>query len=245
VPETDPAPALLGELSPLTAMGVALPPPSLLAQSVAPAPAAAVPNAPPGAAGLPLAEVEAAGEDARAGGEPSGSPEAELSQEEQSQVEQLETRDREVRQHEQAHLAAAGGYARGGASYEYETGPDGKRYAVGGEVSIDTSKVSGDPEATIRKAQIVYRAALAPAEPSSQDRSIASQAKRMEMAARQDLTKVQIEEGAGSTQEADASGQDRRDEATGQDLVATELPGSAASPATDGGDVGFLLDLLG
>lgn len=65
------------------------------------------------------------------------------------------------------------------------------------------------------------------------------------MAARQDLTKVQIEEGAGSTQEADASGQDRRDEATGQDLVATELPGSAASPATDGGDVGFLLDLLG
>lgn len=234
MPETDPAHALLGELSPLTAIGAALPPPSLLSQSVAPA--AAVLNAPPGAAG----------EDARAGGEPSGSPEAELSQEEQSQVEQLETRDREVRQHEQAHLAAAGGYARGGASYEYETGPDGKRYAVGGEVSIDTSKVSGDPEATIRKAQIVYRAALAPAEPSSQDRSIASQAKRMEMAARQDLTKVQIEEGAGSTKEADASGQDRRNgPATGQDLVATELPGSAASPATDGGDVGFLLDLLG
>ena len=244
MPETDPAHALLGELSPLTAIGAALPPPSLLAQSVAPA--AAVLNAPPGAAGLPFTEVEAAGEDARAGGEPSGSPEAELSQEEQSQVEQLETRDREVRQHEQAHLAAAGGYARGGASYEYETGPDGKRYAVGGEVSIDTSKVSGDPEATIRKAQIVYRAALAPAEPSSQDRSIASQAKRMEMAARQDLTKVQIEEGAGSTKEADASGQDRRNgPATGQDLVATELPGSAASPATDGGDVGFLLDLLG
>ena len=44
--------------------------------------------------------------------------------------------DREERQHEQAHLSAAGGHARGGPSYQYETGPDGKRYAVGGEVSI-------------------------------------------------------------------------------------------------------------
>ena len=31
-----------------------------------------------------------------------------------------------------AHLSAAGAYAHGGASYEYELGPDGKRYAVGG-----------------------------------------------------------------------------------------------------------------
>ena len=234
VPEPDPAYALLGELSPLTAIGATLPPPSRLGKSAVPAAAAL--NALPGAAGLPSSEVNATGEDAQAGAAPSGSPEAELSQEEQRQVEQLQTRDREVHQHEQAHLAAAGGYARGGASYEYETGPDGKRYAVGGEVSIDTSKVSGDPEATIRKAQIVHRAALAPAEPSSQDRSIASQAKRMEMAARQDLTRVQIEKAEGGTPDGDASGQARHNgPSTGQDPVA----------ATDGEDVGFLLDLLG
>lgn len=66
-------------------------------------------------------------------------------------------RDREVRAHEQAHMAAAGAYSRGG--------PDNRQYAVGGEVQIDTSAVSGDPEATIRKAQTVRRAANAPATP--------------------------------------------------------------------------------
>ena len=53
-------------------------------------------------------------------------------------------------------------------------------------MQIDTSKES-DPEVTIRKAQQIYRAALAPAEPSSQDRSVASQAKKMEMEARSEL----------------------------------------------------------
>ena len=74
---------------------------------------------------------------------------------ERRRLEALKRRDAEVKRHEQAHLAAAGGHAQGGASYHYVTGPDGKRYAVGGEVSIDVSEVSGDPEATIRKAQII------------------------------------------------------------------------------------------
>lgn len=95
---------------------------------------------------------------------------------ESRELEQLKQRDREVRAHELAHLAAAGQYAQGGAKFEYQRGPDGGRYAVGGEVSIDTSPVPGDPEATIRKLQAVQRAALAPAEPSGQDRSVASQA---------------------------------------------------------------------
>ncbi len=111
----------------------------------------------------------------------------ELTEEEQQKVQELKSRDREVRQHEQAHMAAAGGYARGGPSYEYTTGPDNRRYATGGEVSIDTSKVADDPAATIRKAQIIYRAAMAPAEPSSQDRSVASEAKQMESEARREL----------------------------------------------------------
>ena len=54
----------------------------------------------------------------------------ELSEDEQNKVAELKSRDQEVRTHEQAHAAAGGQYA-GSPSYEYEQGPDGKRYAVG------------------------------------------------------------------------------------------------------------------
>lgn len=101
-----------------------------------------------------------------------------LTEEERQIVSKLAQRDREVRAHENAHLAAAGGLARG-VSYSYETGPDGKRYAVGGEVSIDTSPVPGDPEATLQKARQIQAAANAPAEPSGQDRAVAAQAAAM------------------------------------------------------------------
>jgi len=110
-----------------------------------------------------------------------------LSKSEQRVVEKLKDRDREVRAHEQAHLAAAGPYATGGPSFEYQTGPDGQRYAVGGEVGIDTSPIPGDPEATIRKAQVVRAAALAPANPSAQDRAVAAAAAKMEVQAQQEL----------------------------------------------------------
>ena len=110
----------------------------------------------------------------------------ELSEEEKQQVQELKNRDKEVRAHEMAHVAAGGQYIANRASFDYQAGPDGKRYAVGGEVSIDTSKVSNDPEATIRKMQVVKRAALAPAKPSPQDRSVAAQATQKEMQARQE-----------------------------------------------------------
>lgn len=111
----------------------------------------------------------------------------ELTESERREIAALEKRDREVRAHEQAHLAAAGGYARGGAQFEYEIGPDGKRYAVGGEVPIDVSKVPDDPEATLRKAQTVRRAALAPENPSGADRAIAARAASMAAEAHRDL----------------------------------------------------------
>jgi len=111
----------------------------------------------------------------------------ELSEEEKKEVQDLKKRDTEVRTHEQAHMAAAGSLAQGGASFDYQSGPDGKRYAVGGEVSIDTSKVANDPAATLAKAQRIRRAALAPAEPSSTDRSVAASAASMEAEARKEL----------------------------------------------------------
>jgi hypothetical protein len=52
---------------------------------------------------------------------------------------------------------------------QLSTGPDGKQYAVGGEVPIDLSPVSGNPQATVQKAETIQRAALAPADPSGPD----------------------------------------------------------------------------
>jgi hypothetical protein len=110
-----------------------------------------------------------------------------LGEEERKQVRELEKRDREVKAHEAAHKAAAGGHARGGANFEYETGPDGRRYAVGGHVDIDVSPVQGNPRATLQKAMTVQRAALAPADPSGQDRAVAAAAAQMALQAQKDL----------------------------------------------------------
>ena len=111
-------------------------------------------------------------------------------QAERQQIEELAARDREVRAHEQAHAAVAGQLG-GSPSYTYQRGPDGVSYAVGGEVNIDTSPVPGDPEATLRKAQQIQRAASAPADPSGQDRQVAAQAVRLEQEARIELRQKQ------------------------------------------------------
>lgn len=125
-----------------------------------------------------------------------------LTQDEQREVEQLKRRDREVRAHEAAHLAAAGRHARGGASYEYERGPDGRQYAVGGEVQIDTSKPD-DPQQALQKAQQIRAAALAPAQPSSQDRAVAAQAAVMASEARAELAQEHKSERSEATAQPD------------------------------------------
>ncbi len=118
----------------------------------------------------------------------------ELTESEEKRVKELKKIDREVRTHEQAHLAAAGGLARGGATFTYTKGPDGKRYATGGEVNIEISPVEGNPKETIRRMQQVRKAALAPANPSSQDRSVAAQASREEAKARAELSNPKNQE---------------------------------------------------
>ena len=120
---------------------------------------------------------------------PSG---AELTPEEQKQVDELKARDQEVRIHEMAHVLAGGAFVTSGPSYTYQTGPDGKGYAVGGSVGIDTSPITGDPEATIQKMQTVAAAALAPAQPSGQDMKVAA-------AARQTVAKARAELAQSST----------------------------------------------
>ena len=100
---------------------------------------------------------------------------ATLTDEERREAAKMRARDGEVRAHEQAHKAAGGAYA-GAVSLTYARGPDGKRYAVAGEVTIDTAPIDGDPRATIAKLTQVKRAALAPASPSGPDRAIAASA---------------------------------------------------------------------
>lgn len=110
----------------------------------------------------------------------------ELNDDEQRRVEKLRQRDRKVRSHENAHAAAAGPYKRGGTRFSYKTGPDGKQYAVSGNVSVDMGSES-TPEATIAKMKTVQRAAIAPQDPSAKDRATYSAAVRREMNARQAL----------------------------------------------------------
>lgn len=105
----------------------------------------------------------------------------------QQTIRKLAAIDREVRAHEQAHMAVGGQYA-GSATYTYERGPNGVNYAIGGEVPIDTS-AEATPAATLRKAQIIQRAALAPAEPSPADRRVAAEAAQMAAQALQELAR--------------------------------------------------------
>lgn len=114
---------------------------------------------------------------------PASGEAARLDDDERRALRELEARDREVRAHEAAHLAAAGGLALSAASFSFQRGPDGKMYAVGGEVSIDISE-GGTPEETIARAERIRAAALAPAEPSAQDMHVAARAARMAAEAR-------------------------------------------------------------
>ncbi|SFR52309.1 SprA-related family protein [Marinobacter daqiaonensis] len=133
-----------------------------------------------------------------------------LDEQQLRELQELKARDREVKAHEQAHQAVGGPYA-GAASYTYQRGPDGNQYAVGGEVPIDISPVAGDPRATIEKMRTVRAAAMAPAQPSGQDRAVAAQAMQIMLQAQMEVARERGQAeatragGAGSREGAAAS----------------------------------------
>lgn len=129
-----------------------------------------------------------------------------FTEEELALIASLKKRDREVRAHEQAHSAAAGPYGSA-PKFTYQRGPDGKNYAVGGHVNIDTSPIPGDPQATLQKAETIRAAANAPASPSSQDRAVAADAAAMAVKARMELAK----QDSDSQQESALPGSDLAD----------------------------------
>jgi hypothetical protein len=153
---------------------------------------------------------------------------ADLSTEDELAIRELEARDAEVRAHEQAHVSAGGQYVSGGPTYEYETGPDGRRYAVGGEVNIDVSK-ERNPESTIRKAQTVRAAALAPADPSSKDRQVASRASSLEREARAELAEATTAATPGSRSDRSGEAQLCEDEAARREDCSTATGSSQLS----------------
>lgn len=126
-----------------------------------------------------------------------------LSQDEKRVVKELGVRDSEVKSHEAAHQAAGGGMT-GAASYTYQQGPDGKMYAIGGEVSISAPSGS-TPEETIKNARQIAAAAMAAGDPSPQDFSVASSAKVMEMKAIQQKAKEVQEKMDGQNSYQNAS----------------------------------------
>jgi hypothetical protein len=158
------------------------------------------------------------GQDASSGKE--NAEDQQQQQAEQQQITELKQRDAEVRAHEQAHASLGGQYAST-PQYEYERGPDGRRYAVGGEVSIDISKAS-TPQETIRKAQQVKAAALAPAEPSAQDLRVATEATQITLEARSEISRDKAQEAQEAYNQALPDTQQREGEQ--QNLVIGGAP---------------------
>ncbi|MBS1228712.1 MAG: hypothetical protein H6R17_1989 [Proteobacteria bacterium] len=147
----------------------------------------------PSSTGIAALTSTGTNDSAESGASPAKSNE--LTAQEQQQVLQLRQTDRQVRAHEQAHLSVGGDLVRGGASFSYQTGPDQQRYAVAGEVSIDVSPAS-TPQETIPKAEHIRAAALAPADPSAQDNSVAAQAQRMASEARMEIAAMRLQQSA-------------------------------------------------
>jgi hypothetical protein len=87
-------------------------------------------------------------------------------------LEKFKKADAQIRSHEQIHATI--GATTTPISYNYQQGPDGKMYAVGGSVRFDTS-IPDDPKAAAFKLDQIQKAASAPTDPSSADNTIASQ----------------------------------------------------------------------
>jgi len=121
----------------------------------------------------------------------------------QAEVARLKSIESKVRAHEAAHKAA-GGTLTGPISYTYQRGPDGKNYIVGGEVPIEISTGS-TPQETISRMQQVISAALAPADPSPQDRAVAAQAGNIQQQARQQVASSTLPAAQKSPAEAEKS----------------------------------------
>ncbi|HCY38192.1 MAG: hypothetical protein DKM50_00380 [Candidatus Margulisiibacteriota bacterium] len=109
------------------------------------------------------------------------------------EIQKLKAAEAQLEAHEMAHKMVGGMYA-GFVTYTMAVGPDGKNYKVQGEVNLDSS-AAASPEETVRKMERVISAAMAPLNPSPQDRSVVGRAAAMKMQAEQEIRRdKQLEE---------------------------------------------------
>lgn len=172
-----------------------------------------------------LLTAQEAGQGQSSRGAPAGD---DLSEEEQAQVAKLKQIDAKVRAHERAHAAVGGAHA-GAPSYTYTRGPDGQMYATGGEVAIDIS-AENDPEATLQKATQIAAAALAPADPSGQDRAVAAAAAQLRLEA---LAQIREEKRAEQAEQAAESAQAKAERAEREQQSGTDARGTGRQPPAD------------
>lgn len=158
----------------------------------------------------------------------------------QAQISRLKQNEEKVKAHEAAHKAAGGNLASS-ASYSYTKGPDGRSYISGGEVQIDMSD-GNTPEETIARMQQVIRAALAPADPSGQDRSVAAAAASRMAQAQQE--KVQsgdsgTSSGSGEPSEQTIGSSQAASATATTDIRIRNAYGDPAVQASDTGSTGL------
>ena len=96
-----------------------------------------------------------------------------LTAREQMLMTELTREDREIRAHELTHYYTGRPYTAE-PEYWFIVGPLGKRFAISGHVRFDLSPIADDPQATLKKYELLRRAALAPATPSSYDQRVAA-----------------------------------------------------------------------
>lgn len=87
----------------------------------------------------------------------------------------LKKQDDTIKKHEQVHYSVARQYSEL-PIFQYQKGSDGNRYVVKGEVNFKMISSDDSPDAAIKKMQQIYLAALAPADPSTDDLTLAIQA---------------------------------------------------------------------
>ena len=105
----------------------------------------------------------------------------ELNADDKEMIQRLQARDAEVRAHEMRHVAALGSSA-GAVRFDYQIGPDGRAYAIGGSTEVRASGAS-DPATAAQRARRIRQAAMAGGDPSQADMSVAASATQSEQAA--------------------------------------------------------------
>ena len=164
----------------------------------------------------------------------------------QAQIAKLKQTEEKVKAHEAAHKAVGGNLASS-ASYSYTRGPDGRSYITGGEVQIDMSD-GRTPQETVSRMQQVIRAALAPVDPSGQDRAVAAAAaSRMAEAQQEKLQADSPTSNADPTQPVDpakeaidaAFNPEKSDEGSaksGSKATDAQVKSAYGNPAVQGSD---------